>query len=44
MKARVLAIEYELMRREFEPEKIVYDFLAERYALRRREGYTQEYD
>jgi hypothetical protein len=43
MKARVEAIEYELVRREFEPEKIVYDFFAERYAPRRREGYTQEY-
>jgi hypothetical protein len=43
MKARVEAIEYELVRREFEPEKIVYEFFVERYAPRRREGYTQEY-
>ena len=41
-KARVEAIEYELVRREFEPEKIVYEFFVERYAIRRREGYTQE--
>ncbi len=41
-KARVEAIEYELVRREFEPEKIVYEFFVERYASRRREGYTQE--
>jgi hypothetical protein len=43
MKARVEAIEYELLRREFEPEKIVYEFLAERYTIRRREGYTQDF-
>lgn len=43
MKARVEAIEYELARREFEPEKIVYEFFTRRYASRRREGYTQEY-
>lgn len=43
MRARVEAIEYELMRREFEPEKIVYEFLSERYAPRVREEYTQEY-
>ena len=43
MKARVEAVEYELLRREFEPEKIVYEFFVERYAPRRREGYTQEY-
>ena len=43
MKARVEAIEYELMRREFEPEKIVYDFFISRYANRRREGYTQDF-
>ena len=41
-KARVEAIEYELVRREFEPEKIVYDFFVERYASHPREGYTQE--
>ena len=41
-KARVEAIEYELVRREFEPETIVYEFFVERYASRRRVGYTQE--
>ena len=43
MKARVEAIEYELLRREFEPERIVHDFFVNRYAPRRLEGYTQEF-
>jgi hypothetical protein len=44
MNARVRAIEYEILRRQFEPEKIVYDYFITRYANRRRDGYTQDFN
>ena len=43
MKARVEAIEYEIERRKFEPEKIVYDYIYNRFKPVAREGYSQQY-
>lgn len=45
MKSRVEAIEMEIVRREFEAEKVVLEFLAKRYkdnTLIRR-SYSQQY-
>ena len=41
MKARVEAIEYEIERRTFEPEKIVYEFIGNRFKPVARLTYTQ---
>ena len=38
MKARVEAIEYEIERRKFEPEKIVYEFIGNRFKPAHREA------
>lgn len=43
MKSRVEAIEYEIERRLFEPEKIVFEFIGKRFKPVVREGYSQEH-
>ena len=43
MKARVEAIEYEIERRKFEPEKIVYEFIGNRFKPSVRKSYSQQY-
>ena len=43
MKARVQAVEYEIRRRSDLAEKMVYEFLVERFKRKREQGYTQEY-
>jgi hypothetical protein len=43
MRAKYNAIEYELERRKFEPQKIVFDFIGKRFKPVERTGYSQEY-
>lgn len=44
MKRRVDAIEYEIERRKFLPEKIVYEFIRERFKPVVRRNYSQNYE
>jgi len=41
MRARVEAIEFELERRSFEPDKIVLEFIGNRFHERVRDSYSQ---
>ena len=43
LKARYMAIEYEIERRKYESQKIVYDFIGKRFKPVERTGFSQEY-